>query len=271
MMTARQAIKYWLYGSCPGFAGSFRYFGIRIYFPKRALLFRAACEQGVFEADNVRLLQGLVRPGSYFFDVGANIGLMSVPVLYCVRDVRAVSFEPSPNTLPHLRRTIEQSSLGDRWTLIPKAVGMETGQVTFSVANPENGAYDGLRNTRRVEEATQATVEVTTLDHEWERLGRPQVSAIKIDVEGGELAVLQGALDLLKQCRPFVLLEWNKTNLKPYDVTPRALSDFAHANDFLILALPHLNPVATAAELEVQLLQTESFLLIPAKGPNENS
>ncbi len=267
-MTPRQTIKYWLYGRCPGFAGSFPYFGARIYFPKGAVLFQSVCEQGIFEADNVRLLQELVRPGSCFFDVGANIGLMSAPVLRTVPDVRVVSFEPSPNTLPYLQRTIEQSSFGDRWTLIPKAVGMEMGQVTFSVANPENGPFDGIKSTRRVDEARQVTVEATTIDHEWEQLGRPGVSVMKIDVEGGELAVLQGAVACLKQCRPFIMLEWNKTNLKPYGIAPRALFDFALAHDYRILALPHLNPVSTAAELEAQLVRTESFLLVPPD-PNE--
>jgi hypothetical protein len=91
-MTLRQTIKYWLYGRCPGFAGSFPYFGTRVYFPPGSKSFLAACEQGIFEADNVRLLQGLVRPGSYFFDVGTNIGLMSAPVLHTAPDVRIVSF-----------------------------------------------------------------------------------------------------------------------------------------------------------------------------------
>ena len=39
----RQRLKYWLYGSCPGIAGSFNYFGTRVRFPKGSLGFRAAC------------------------------------------------------------------------------------------------------------------------------------------------------------------------------------------------------------------------------------
>src|SRR5207302_6765911 len=101
-----KALKRWLYGSCPGFAGSFPYFGTNVYFPKGSLCFRAACEQGIFEAENVRLLQGICRPGSHMFDVGANLGLMALPVLRHVAGCKVVSFEPSPNTLPWLERTI---------------------------------------------------------------------------------------------------------------------------------------------------------------------
>ena len=55
----RKRLKYWLCGKCPGFAGTFPYYGTQVYFPKDSISFRAVCEQGIFEADNVRLLQNL--------------------------------------------------------------------------------------------------------------------------------------------------------------------------------------------------------------------
>lgn len=228
------------------------------------MLFRLVCEQGIFEADNVRVLQRLVRPGSYFFDVGTNIGLMSVPVLRAVPDVRIISFEPSPNTLPWLRRTIEHSH-SSRWTLIPKAVGMEIGQVTFSLSKQENAAFDGIKPTHRVEEAGQVTVEATTLDHEWKQLGCPNVSVIKIDVEGAELAVLRGARAIMESNRPFVLTEWNRNNIKPYGIASGALYDYALAQRYKLYAMPFYAPVISAEELELYLSRTESFLLSPAE------
>src|SRR5690242_4653731 len=70
LVTLRKSIKHWLYGSCPGMAGAFPYFGTRVYFPKKSLSFTAACAQGVFEYDNLRILQSLVRPDSTYFDIG---------------------------------------------------------------------------------------------------------------------------------------------------------------------------------------------------------
>ena len=102
-MNPRQHLKYWLYGRCPGFAGSFPYFGTKVYFPKGSLSFRSACKQGIFEADNVRILQALARPDAVLFDVGANIGLMAVPVLRHEPGCRVVSFEPSANVLSFLQ------------------------------------------------------------------------------------------------------------------------------------------------------------------------
>src|SRR5437667_387294 len=105
----RKRLKYWFYGSFPGVAGSFPYYGTRVRFPKGSLGFRAACEQGIFEADNIRFLQTLVKPNTTYFDVGANIGLMAIPILRACPNCSVVSFDPSPNSLPYLKRTISES------------------------------------------------------------------------------------------------------------------------------------------------------------------
>jgi hypothetical protein len=80
-MTSRQKIKFWLYGCCPVFAGSFRYFGTRVYFTQRSRTFAAVCRQSIFEDSIVRTLFALSKPDTTVFDVGANLGLMAVPLL----------------------------------------------------------------------------------------------------------------------------------------------------------------------------------------------
>ncbi|MEO8276043.1 MAG: FkbM family methyltransferase [Thermoanaerobaculia bacterium] len=264
-MTIRRSLKRWLYGSCPGFAGRFPYFGTQVYFPKGSHSFLAACEQGIFESDNVRLLQGLVRPGSWMFDVGANIGLMSIPILLNRSDVHVVAFEPSPNTLPWLRRTIDRSALRDRWTLVPRAVGAETKRVSFSVSAIEESLYDGIRATGRVGQARTVEVEQTTLDETWRALGSPDVSMIKCDVEGGELAVFQGARQCLGASRPAVLTEFNRLNLAAYEISAETLLGFIKEVEYRIYALPGLAEVRRPRELEVQMIFTESFLLLPSE------
>ena len=188
----RKRLKYWLYGNCPGFAGSFPYYGTKVHFPKNSISFRAACEQGIFEADNVRLLQSLVKPNTTYFDVGANIGLMSVPILQGCSNCMVVSFEPSPNTVAYLQRTASESSFKNRWVIIQRALSDTQGRAEFHLAAKELSMFDGLRDTRRVTVARTVTVEVSTLDKEWDTLGRPVVSVIKCDVEGNELASSHG-------------------------------------------------------------------------------
>jgi hypothetical protein len=57
--------------------------------------------------------------------------------------------------------------------------------------------------------AAAGTVEApaTTVDRLWDELGRPRVDAMKVDVEGGEPAVLVGANEMLARCRPLLVVE----------------------------------------------------------------
>lgn len=262
-MRLRAHLKFLLYGSLPGFRGRFPYFGTQVYFPENSLAFRAACEQGIYEEENVRLLQALVRPHSWMFDAGANLGLMSIPVLRAVPEAYVVAFEPSPNALPWLRRTMEESSMGDRWRLVPKAVGADSRRVSFSVSGVEEGLYDGIRATGRAGENRTIEVEQTTLDLTWRDLGSPKVSMIKCDVEGGELDVLEGARECLAGSKPAVLTEINRQNIAAYGQTLGALMAFIREVNYQCFSVPHLVEVRTPRELEAHAAFGESFLLLP--------
>ncbi len=262
-MKLRPLVKYWLYGKCPGMAGAFPYYGVRVHFPKGSLSFKAACQQGIFEADNVTVLRALVEPDSCMFDVGANIGLMAIPVLSAEPQCRVISFDPSANVLPSLRKTIAGSPFGDRWTLVEKAVGAAPGTITFTLSSEADSLFDGIRPTHRVASAAQVEVEMTTLDEVWIGAGKPRVSLIKIDVEGAESEVLRGAAELLRVERPFVLLEWNRQNLAAYGRPSDFILKFASEADYEVMAVPGLNKVENTNQLKVHMVFTENFLLSP--------
>jgi len=259
----RKIFKKWLYGSCPGFAGAFPYYGSKVHFPKGSVIFEMACDHGIFEADNVRLLLALAAPNSVMFDVGANIGLMSLPMLAERPTCRVISFEPSANVLPFLQRTVAESPYRDRWTLMPKAVGAQSGRLTFNLSSPENSVYDGIQATHRAESVRQVEVDVTTVDETWTGLGSPRICLIKCDVEGAELDVLKGARACLQTERPAVLLEWNLDNLSAYQCPPAALLNFALETNYQLYSVPNLVEIHTPQQLAVQMCLSESFLLHP--------
>ena len=235
-MKVRQQIKKWLYTKVPGFAGSFPYFKTKVFFPKNSWIFQLACEQGIYESENLRLISALITPNSVYFDVGANIGLMSIPILHNHPSCKVVSFEPSPNTLSYLQRTAQESIFGDRWQIIGKAAGSNIGNLEFYAAVPELGALDGFKDTNRAGTTRKVTVPVTTIDAEWESLGNPKVSLIKIDVEGAEIQTIQGALNCIKTEQPYLLIEWNSVNLKAYEYPSEKLIDLANEINYMIFS-----------------------------------
>lgn len=262
-MSLKRTVKRWLYGSCPGIKGTFPYFGTKVHFPSGSLIFELAMAEGIFEHENLRLLQAALRPNTWAFDIGANIGLMSAPLLHSEPTLRVVSVEASPYTAAHLARTIAGSAYRDRWQLVPKALGATEGEVEFFASTGSDGVFDGLRDTGRARATSKITVPLTTLDALWQANGRPDVSVVKIDVEGAEAAVLNGGSACLLATRPLVLLEWNRQNLAAHNCPPESLLTHAAHLNCDILNVPGLAPVTSAASLRFQTGCSETFLLVP--------
>jgi FkbM family methyltransferase len=262
-MNLRKTIKWLAHSYCPGLRGWFSYFGTKVYFPPKAWIFRLACEQGIYEAELLHMICGLSGDDSWYFDVGANVGLMSVAPLHQRPGLKVMSFEPSPNAAPYLEKTWQQSPWKERWVVKKAAVGATVGEADFSFGAAALGGYDGLRSTQRVAVAGTQKVQITTLDYEWIRLGRPHVAFVKMDIEGAELQALAGALEMLKQCRPYVIVEWYGENLKPYGLSGVELLEFAKYNDYEVVCVPTMTVVRTWPMLKATMLTTSGFMLVP--------
>ena len=263
MINLRKLLKKLIYGRCPGFRGRFPYFGAMVHFPLRSFAFAAVCEDGIYEAENVRLLRFLAKPDTWMFDVGANIGLMSLPVLHGEPQLKVLSFEPSPNTAPWLERTIAGSRYADRWKLVQKVAGRSAGTTGFHVSPAAFDLFDGVPQSARIRGSVVQQLEMTTVDKEWEALGRPAVSVVKIDVEGWEMEVLAGARQLIESQRPPILLEWNAAHLQTAGVKPGALLEMARHSNYRLFKAPEFVEVSDNNSLGLQMLRGESFLLMP--------
>ena len=262
-MTPRQILKKWIYRYTPGLAGAFPYFGTRLYFPRNNSLWDRVCEQGIYEYVLLHQIESALRPDTWFFDVGANIGLMSVPILSQVPTAHVLSFEPSPNTKPFLEKTWSRSPWKDRWKIVAQAVGDKVGETSFCVSVPREAACDGIRYTNRAEKAGTIVVPMTTLDEEWKALGRPAVSCLKLDIEGAEMLALAGARELIQAVQPLIFLEWNRTNFEPFGCRPQDLLEFADKFGYEALPVPGLCVITSVAILMLHMCETETFALVP--------
>jgi FkbM family methyltransferase len=262
-MTLRNWLKYWFYSRRPGIDRRFPYYGTNVYFPSRAAVFRLICRDGAFEPEIIQRLIAFTRPNTSVFDIGANIGLMSVPVLKSCSTCRVVSFEPSPNSLPYLQRTAHESSYRDRWTVIGKAVSAEPGELEFVIGQSEDGLFEGFKSANRLSDAHTIKVPVTSVDDEWGRLGKPTVSVLKIDVEGAEGLVLAGSREVLNTCRPHLIIEWHEPYLQEFGTSWDSLLSIANEHGYRIYTLPAGIVVDDKQSFRIQLMVCSNFVLAP--------
>jgi FkbM family methyltransferase len=153
-----------------------------------------------------------LRPGHVFFDVGAHHGWMSMWALPLVGKEGAVhSFEPSPANLAILEWHRNTNRFAD-WTIVPKAVSDEDAAarrlfLVDSGDSPMNSLTAGAPGMPLMKgrDITTIPIQTITLDtYCAETRTRPNL--VKIDVEGAEGLVLQGARKLLSESRPTLIL-----------------------------------------------------------------
>jgi FkbM family methyltransferase len=151
-----------------------------------------------------------IASGMAVLDVGAHVGLFTLTAALRVGPTgRVVAFEPSPQTLVSLRRHISLNGFDDRVEVVPAAVGDAEGEIPFFVhaetqsASIARASLAELRPGDGAMAATEIRVPVVTLDGFCAQHGVGP-DRVKIDVEGAELRVLRGALELLHASADFV-------------------------------------------------------------------
>lgn len=145
-------------------------------------------------------------PGSQVLDVGANIGVFTVLFAKWVGDCgHVVAVEPGARTVEYLQHNVSRNDVGDRVTIRPSALGASEGD-TFLRVDPKGEELGASR----ISDSGQP-VRMQTLDNLWSELGCPRFDLIKIDVEGHESQVLEGARKMFGKKPPKVcVVEFNQ-------------------------------------------------------------
>lgn len=156
---------------------------------------------GVFyEADTVRQFQQILRPGDTFIDVGAHVGYFSLIASALVgKSGKVIAFEPEPRNRGGLWHNLIQNDVTAK--VSADALGNEDRTAVMFV-NLDNDGGNALWdvgthpfNAKSKETPQPIEVQMRRLDG----LVKEPVRLLKIDTEGCETAVLQGARETLRR------------------------------------------------------------------------
>lgn len=168
-----------------------------------------------------------IRPGGWAIDVGANIGVITSQLCQVVGSTgRVWAFEPVSGNVERLAFLKESNGL-DQLTVFPVAVGAEEGTAAIGLPPPGRSGWGSI--TKSWDVAGRLEVAVRPLDAVVAGSGTDRrVSFIKIDVEGFEPEVVEGARRTLTEHRPEVFCEFNDVLLRDRgSSSPQLLELFA--------------------------------------------
>ena len=161
--------------------------------------------------EDFEILRRYLRPGDTFVDCGANIGHFSLVAARLVGPSgHVVAFEPVAETRAALERNVATNGLTNV-EVLPWALGATAGVAPF-YAMADGGGLSSFAPSDPAR-GREFQVDVKTID-DCLRDIQGSVRLVKIDVEGAESVVLQGATELLRRYRPPLLVEVEDDHLK---------------------------------------------------------
>ncbi|MEP7324138.1 MAG: FkbM family methyltransferase [Saprospiraceae bacterium] len=145
---------------------------------------------GLYEYNEMGFLLHLLRPEDVFVDVGANIGSFTVLASAQI-GAHSISIEPLPATYTSLLKNIAINQIQDKVIALNLALGSKKGTLDFT------SHLDSMNHVANAGEPNTVKVQVECLDSIIESNRIPIL--LKIDVEGFETEVINGAEALLKK------------------------------------------------------------------------
>ena len=155
-----------------------------------------------------RLIASILNPEDVLYEIGANIGFFVLIGARCVEPNGFVyAFEPHPKSVNQLRKNVSLNKF-QHIEITEAAVYDQNGTLKLNL-HPDSDK-SSIGSTRTSENSVE--VQSIRLDS-WIKNKRPP-DVMKVDVEGAEIEVLQGAMKTIKQFRPTLIIEVHRIGVR---------------------------------------------------------
>lgn len=156
------------------------------------------CWLGTYEKEKQAAMARDIKPGMVVWDIGANVGFYTIAFArLCGNNGRVLAFEPFGSNVGYLLKHVVLNKFTNV-VIIQCALSSQGGLVPFSIGKHSSQG--------KIELTSSYRVPAMAVDQFIADGGGPMPDLIKIDVEGAEAAVLQGARGMLVKKRPVIWL-----------------------------------------------------------------
>jgi len=195
------------------------------------VVFRFYAAHGVWASTSNALFTEQLKDGGSYLDIGANIGLTTVPIATANPAVRCVAFEPDPQTYAMLVANLAANCPDANVRAERLALSATNGRMTFE-RSAKNWGDHRLRLTERdgrYDEAARDVIEVDARRLDDIDLELPAPLAVKIDTQGAEPLILAGGSRTLGGAH-LIALEFWPYGMARANGSEQGVIDFVRSN-----------------------------------------
>jgi len=206
--------------------------------------------KGVYEKYETALFKELIKPGMVVIDIGANIGYYSLIAAKLLGSKGKVyAFEPEPRNYNLLVKNVKINSYNN---IIPiqKAVSNKQGKAKL-FTDKDNLGNPSFSEDNISEKEGVVDVTTVTLDKFFENLATyNNIFLFKIDAQGAEGLILEGAENLLKNNNLIIIMEFWPYGLKNLGTNPKKLLNKLYEYGFIIKHIDEQNQCLKLIDIE---------------------
>jgi len=212
---------------------------------------------GCCEKPEMAMVLYLVREGSVFFDIGANMGWYALNLAKLVKGIRVLAFEPIPRTFGFLEKNIGLNGIENIETF-NFGFSDKEDEVPFYYY-PEGSGNASMVNVSGRNNIQEITCRVMTLDNFVIR-EKVEPDFIKCDVEGAELLVFQGGEQTLAKFKPVVFVEMLRKWSARFNYHPNKLIKLFSDHDYQCFVIRN-GQLIEISEVTEATVETNFFFL----------
>ena len=195
---------------------------------KNSTLTKFVIKEGGYEPELAECVKQSIDREKDAIDIGANVGFFSVLFGKTLgSNSRVLSVEPTPGALKNLKSNLERNGIGNS-IVFEGALSKETGELEFNqvVGHEEYSSIQNIAHQNALGFETETIkVKCETLDSLVEKHGL-QPGFIKMDVEGAEWEVIQGAKETLEKYKPSILTELDDQLLRGFGTNSESVCSY---------------------------------------------
>jgi len=218
---------------------------------------------GEYEVLETKILKFFAANSEVIFDVGANVGYYAIELGNVLRPSAVMhAFEPIPESFEQLQKNIALNAASSKVFCNQFAISNSEGKLLLYKPRISGSSASSARNLHPEEAVDTVQVSMTTLDKYLLTNRLNNLDLLKIDVEGSELMVIEGALESIKTYQPVIFAELLRKWCAQFGYSPNKVLEILFPIGYRCFAVSEKFPEVFSIS---EGTQETNFLFVPSK------